>query len=131
MLTKRRFLRSKGDGGETSGGGERTVFWKDMDSNASQIAACLCRLNALQEKVVRLRYGLGCRRGHPVRAIADALQMAPAVIGDILRDAEQRLAEMGWEPRQLRAAARDSQKSGVGLNAVSLGRARSCRKRLE
>jgi len=95
-----------------------------MAMDASQIAACLRGLPPLQEKVVRLHYGLGCGRAHSVRAIARAFGMTPEVINGILIEAQRRLADMGLQPRHLRAA-RDSDASG----SVAPRRMRSCRDR--
>jgi RNA polymerase primary sigma factor len=94
--------------------------------DASQIAECLRGLPPLQEKVVRLRYGLGCERAHSVKAIARAFAMTPEVIGGILMEAQRRLANSGLRPDHLRAAADDSRASGTLLAR----RERRCRNRL-
>ena len=96
----------------------------------NRVAALLRSLDPLQEKVVRLHYGMGCQRGHSATEIARALQVPPAVIAGLLREAHAWLAQSGWTPRQLRAAARRSQASRAERDAGTLPRARACRERL-
>ena len=97
---------------------------------ADQLSELLRGLEPLQEKVVRLRYGLGCQRRHSPREIARAFQVPPEVIRGILREAHQRLANAGWAPGQLRAAAGGSHEAGADVQLGRLSKARSCRGRL-
>ena len=92
-----------------------------MAWDTEQLSALLRGLEPLPEKVVRLRYGLGCQRAHGVADIAHALGLSPNVIAGLLEVAEARLAAVGWTPRELRAAAGWQPRSG---------RARSCRGRV-
>ena len=110
MQSGRRKSRTESDGGPTA-------------KPEGEMAACLRALPPLQEKVVRLRYGLGCASAHWVRAIAHAFAMPPEVIGGILIEAESRLKGMGLQPDDLRAAARDGRKTG----AIAQRRMRWCR----
>jgi DNA-directed RNA polymerase sigma subunit (sigma70/sigma32) len=80
----------------------------EMALPANRVAALLRGLEPLQEKVVRLHYGMGCQRAHSAKEIARAFQVSPAVIAGLLGAAQERLAQVGLTPRQLRAAARRS-----------------------
>ena len=62
---------------------------------AEQVAEVLRGLEPLQEKVVRLRYGLGCERAHTATEIARAFQVSRAVIAGTLSAARNGLP--GWD----------------------------------
>ena len=98
-----------------------------MAWQADRVSALLRELDPLQEKVVRLRYGLGCQRQHSATEIARALEISAEGIAVILREALDRLAQVGLTPRQLRAAASGSQELGEDLNSSKHNRAWSCR----
>ena len=99
-----------------------------MELDAGRLSTLLRGLKPLQEKVVRLRYGLGCQRAHSVTEIAQALEVSGMVIAGILDEAHERLAEVGLTARQLRVASGGSHESDAVLNPNTF-RARSCRGR--
>ena len=49
------------------------------------MAELLKTLEPLEEKVVRLYFGLGCQRGHSVSEIVDEFGVSRQVIGELLR----------------------------------------------
>lgn len=67
------------------------------------IAGALRKLPPIEEKVVRLHYGIGCQRTHSTAEIAEAFGMTEALVKDILEKAEERL-EPGLGRRQLQGA---------------------------
>jgi DNA-directed RNA polymerase sigma subunit (sigma70/sigma32) len=69
----------------------------------------------MQEKVVRLYFGLGCQRSHSASEIAQEFRVSPHVIAGILGGAHRSLAKVGLTPAKLREAARRRQGSGVGM----------------
>jgi DNA-directed RNA polymerase sigma subunit (sigma70/sigma32) len=73
---------------------------------ANRVAELLRGLEPIQEKVVRLHYGMGCQRAHSATEIAREFQVSPSVIAGLLGAAQERLAQVGLTPRQLRAARR-------------------------
>jgi RNA polymerase primary sigma factor len=75
-----------------------------MERDARRLAEELRGLEPMQEKVVRLRYGLGCERAHSASEIARAFRVSREVITGILDAAQARLARVGLTPGQLRAA---------------------------
>ena len=50
-------------------------------------------LSPIQEKVVRLYFGLGCQRSHSACEIAQEFQVSPQTIGDLLNAAVKRLRQ--------------------------------------
>lgn len=84
-----------------------------MDQNpVSALTALLRGLRPLQEKIVRLYFGMGCQRSHSAAEIAREFQVSSQVIGGILGGAQRRLAKVGWTPRKLAEAARRGRGSG-------------------
>src|ERR1700730_12036712 len=55
----------------------------------------LATLPPIEEKVVRLSYGIGCERPHSVAEIAVEFGVGADLVAAILEQAEQRLAECG------------------------------------
>ena len=77
------------------------------------LADLLKTLSPLQEKVVRLYFGLGCQRPHSAAEMAQEFHVSPQVIGGILSSAERKLGKAGWTPSALRqAGSRDVEVSG-------------------
>jgi DNA-directed RNA polymerase sigma subunit (sigma70/sigma32) len=76
-----------------------------MAVHRNQVAALLRGLSPLQEKVVRLYFGIGCERSHSASEIAREFQVSSQVIGGILGGAQRRLAKVGLTPRKLAEAA--------------------------
>jgi hypothetical protein len=74
-----------------------------MDRN--RVSELLKILSPLQEKVVRLYFGLGCQRSHSASEIAREFHVSSQVISGILGGAERRLAHEGLTPSKLREAA--------------------------
>ena len=60
----------------------------------------------IQEKVVRLYFGLGCQRSHSAAEMAQEFHVSPQVIAGILSGAERKLGKAGWTPSALRQAGR-------------------------
>jgi DNA-directed RNA polymerase sigma subunit (sigma70/sigma32) len=83
-----------------------------MAVDCNPLSARLRSLNPLQEKVVRLYYGVGCRRSHSAIEIAREFQVSAQVIAGILGGAQRKLAQAGLTPSKLREAARHRQGSG-------------------
>jgi hypothetical protein len=71
-----------------------------------RIFSLLRRLPPWQEKVIRLRFGLGCRRAHPAAEVAEQFGVSAQVIGGWLGAGLRRLAEYGVTRNELRQAAR-------------------------
>ena len=59
-----------------------------MALDGERLAGLLRTLDALQEKVVRLYFGLGCQRGHSVSEIAGEFGVSQQVIEELLSEAE-------------------------------------------
>ena len=74
-----------------------------MDRN--RVSELLKILSPLQEKVVRLYFGLGCQRSHSASEIAREFHVSSQVISGIIGGAERRLAHEGLTPSKLREAA--------------------------
>src|SRR5215469_7826841 len=74
-----------------------------MDQN--RVSELLKILSPLQEKVVRLYFGLGCQRSHSASEIAREFHVSSQVISGIIGGAERRLAHVGLTPSKLREAA--------------------------
>jgi DNA-directed RNA polymerase sigma subunit (sigma70/sigma32) len=68
------------------------------------------RLSPLQEKVVRLYYGLGCANSFSATEIAREFQVSRQMISGIVGIAQTKLAPVGLTPGVLREAARLSAK---------------------
>jgi len=75
----------------------RTVLGKSPD----KLGAALRTLRPIEEKVVRLSYGIGCQRAHSAAEIAAEFGVGVDLVEAILEEAEQRLAEQGVPRRQL------------------------------
>jgi hypothetical protein len=95
------------------------VSCAQMALDRNRLADLLKTLSPIQEKVVRLYFGLGCQRSHSASEIAQEFHVSPQVIGGILSGAERKLWKAGWTPKELRQAGR-------GDVGVSGQRTRSC-----
>jgi hypothetical protein len=76
-----------------------------MAVDRNRVSELLQILRPLQEKVVRLYFGLGCQRSHSASEIAREFHVSAQVIRGIIGGAERRLAEVGLTPSTLREAA--------------------------
>jgi len=85
-----------------------------MAVDCNRVSARLRSLEPIQEKVVRLYFGLGCQRSHSASEIAQEFRVSSQVIAGILSGAHRKLAKVGLTPSQLREAAR-RQGSGARL----------------
>ena len=74
--------------------------------NLDDTAALLRKLPAQQEKVVRLYFGLGCRRPHSAEEMAQEFGVSERAIAALLGAAQRRLARDGLTTNELVAAAR-------------------------
>ena len=97
--------------------------------DVSRLTEDLRSLEPMQEKVVRLHYGLGCERAHAPTEIARAMAVTPRAIREVLQGAQQRLGERGWGPEALRSAARLSAEQALEWNRHQRAEARPCRGR--
>ena len=64
-------------------------------NEADRLGQQLRTLRPIEEKVVRLAYGIGCERAHGAEEIAMEFGVAPALIVEILEEAERRLEQAG------------------------------------
>lgn len=71
-----------------------------------RISGLLRSLSPLQEKVVRLYFGLGCERPHSAVEMALEFGISSQVISGILGGAKRKLALVGLTPTHLKEAAR-------------------------
>jgi len=76
-----------------------------MAVDLNRVAELLQTLSPMQEKVVRLYFGLGCQQPHSASAIAREFLVSPQAISGILGGAERKLARVGLTPSHLREAA--------------------------
>ena len=76
-----------------------------MAVDRNRVSELLQILRPLQEKVVRLYFGLGCQRSQSASEIAREFHVSAQVISGIIGAAERRLAEVGLTPSTLREAA--------------------------
>ena len=65
------------------------------------LGTALRTLPPIEEKVVRLSYGIGCQRAHSAAEIAAEFGVGTDLVAAILEQAEQRLAERGVPREQL------------------------------
>ena len=72
-----------------------------MAAKSNRMADFLKRLSPIQEKVVRLYYGLGCQRSHSASEIGQEFHVSAQVIGGILSGAERKLRRLGCTPSEL------------------------------
>jgi DNA-directed RNA polymerase sigma subunit (sigma70/sigma32) len=77
-----------------------------MGPGLEHFSKILRRLTPRQEKVVRLRFGFGCKRSHSVSEIAAEFGVSASLIARILEAAISRLAEAGVTMRELAKSAR-------------------------
>ena len=77
----------------------------NMKADSERLSKILRRLTPRQEKVVRLHFGLGCKRSHSVAEIAAEFGVTTALITGILEAATRRLAKAAVMIRELREAA--------------------------
>jgi DNA-directed RNA polymerase sigma subunit (sigma70/sigma32) len=59
------------------------------------IGTALRKLRPIEEKIVRLSYGLGCQRAHSAEEIAKEFGVGRGLVDAILEEAEGRLAKDG------------------------------------
>lgn len=76
-----------------------------MGPDAEDVSRILRKLTPQQEKVVRLYFGLGCRRAHSAAEIAEEFGVSPATIAGILGAAKKSLADAGINAQDLLEAA--------------------------
>ena len=74
----------------------------DMD----RISRLLRGLRPMQEKVLRLYFGLGCERRHSAPEMAEEFGVSAQVIAGIIGGAQRRLKQEGLTASDLREAAR-------------------------
>ena len=79
----------------------------NMEPDSERLAKILRRLTPRQEKVVRLHFGLGCKRSHSVAEIAAECGVSTTLITGILEAANRRLTEAGVTMEELMETARD------------------------
>jgi hypothetical protein len=77
-----------------------------MGMDLDRVAGPLKALEPVQEKVVRLYFGLGCQRPHAISEIAHEFHVSAQAIADVLREAERQLAKAGLTREELRESAR-------------------------
>ena len=76
-----------------------------MTLHRNRVADLLKTLSPIQEKVVRLYFGLGCQRSHAAGEIDQEFQVSPQTIGGLLSGAVRRLRQAGCTASELRQAA--------------------------
>ena len=77
-----------------------------MTLDGNRVADLLKTLSPIQEKVVRLYFGLGCQRSHSACEMAQEFQVSAQTIGGILSGAVKRLRQAGCTANELRQVAR-------------------------
>jgi DNA-directed RNA polymerase sigma subunit (sigma70/sigma32) len=82
----------------------------------------LRRLPPMQEKVLRLFFGLGCERTHTAGEMAEEFGVSAQVIGGILGAGQRRLATEGLTVQDLREAARGASKASASGSALEPSR---------
>jgi RNA polymerase primary sigma factor len=75
-----------------------------MGMDPERLSKILRRLTPRQEKVLRLYFGLGCKRLHSIAEMAAEFGVSSELITGILGAATKRLAEVGITTRHLREA---------------------------
>ena len=78
-----------------------------MGPDFQRLSKILRRLTPRQEKVVRLHFGLGCKRPHSVGEMAAEFGVSTALITAILAAATKRLVKSGVTMGDLKEAARE------------------------
>ena len=78
----------------------------NMGPDPERLSEVLRKLTPQQEKVVRLYFGLGCRRSHSAAEMAEEFGVSSAIITSILSAAKKELAKAGITTQELLAAAR-------------------------
>ena len=79
-------------------------------------------LPPMQEKVLRLFFGLGCKRTHTTLEMAEEFGVSAQVIGGILGAGQRRLATEGLTVQDLREAARGASKASTSGSATEPSR---------
>jgi hypothetical protein len=79
-------------------------------------------LAPMQEKVLRLYFGLGCERTHTAREMAEEFGVSAQVIAGILGAAQRRLAAEGLSVSDLREAARRAGEASATKSPVEPSR---------
>jgi DNA-directed RNA polymerase sigma subunit (sigma70/sigma32) len=77
-----------------------------MVFDLERVAGLLRILDPVEEKIVRLYFGLGCQRGHAVSEIAAEFGVSRPVTEELLSEAQGKLAQAGLRGEELFAAAR-------------------------
>ena len=91
-----------------------------------RIGGLLRGLRPMQEKVLRLYFGLGCERPHSAQEMAEEFGVSVQVIAGIIGAAQRRLVKQGLTASDLREAARHATKETalqplVGQSGLSPG----------
>lgn len=76
----------------------------------------------MQEKVLRLYFGLGCERTRTAGEMAEEFGVSAQVIGGILGAGQRRLATEGLTVQDLQAAARGASKASASGSAMEPSR---------
>ena len=79
----------------------------NMRQDLERLSEILRKLTPQHEKVVRLNFGLGCRRSHSVAEIAAEFAVPTALITGIVDAATKRLTKSGVTVKDLKEAARE------------------------
>jgi hypothetical protein len=90
----------------------------DMD----RISRVLRGLRPMQEKVLRLYFGLGCERPHSAQEMAEEFGLSVQVIAGTIGAAQRRLAQEGLTASDLREAARHATEATALRPLVKPGR---------
>ena len=90
-----------------------------MTLDRTAVPDLLKTLSPIQEKVVRLYFGLGCQRSHSAGEIAQELEVSTQTVGGILSGAVKKLQQAGCTASELRQAA--------SLQIEVSGQRRACR----
>jgi hypothetical protein len=93
-----------------------------------RISELLRQLPAQQEKVIRLYFGLGCRRPHSIDEMAQEFGVSRRVVTGILEAAERKLAGEGVTANELRQGAGPQVPAKDWQRSTEGGR-RQCRSR--
>lgn len=77
----------------------------NMGPDQERLSEILRRLTPQQEKLIRLYFGLGCKRSHSAAEMAEEFGVSTAIITGILGAAKKELAKAGITTQVLQAAA--------------------------
>jgi hypothetical protein len=90
----------------------------DMD----RIGGLLRGLRSMQEKVLRLYFGLGCKRPHSAQEMAEEFGVSGQAIAGTIGGAQRRLAQEGLTANDLREAARRTGEASASGSPVEPNR---------